>query len=163
MHGADHAKLISMGTEVRVNIANRQAALAMVLELKSGLGKIADGAAVGAYFCRACVFFAMPFGKGRLGIEGVHLAGATIHEEEDAVLSLCGEMLWLGGQFAGESLVAREGIDQPQSGEAGARLPEKLTACLPTWRMIRNEPGINHLIRVGKFIEVKNNTAEVGE
>ena len=99
----------------------------------------------------------------RLWIKCIALKWATIHEEEDAVLSLCGEMLRLGGQFAGESLVAREGIDQPQSGEAGARLPEKLTACLPTWRMIRNEPGINHLIRVGKFIEVKNNTAEVGE
>jgi hypothetical protein len=141
MHRANHTQIISVPTEARVNAADRQAALAVVSEFKRCLCKMPDGSTIGAYCVFAVILFAVPLGKCRFGIESVNMTRSAIQEQKNYVLGLGGKVPWLGGELATERLVAAEQIDQAQARKASARLPQKLTACLPAGRFIWNESG----------------------
>ena len=65
------------------------------------------------------------------------------------MLGLGEKVPWLGGELASERVVAAEQIDQAQARKASARLPQKLTARLPTGRLIWNKTGARaHLFDV---------------
>ena len=112
-------------------------------KLERRLHQMADGPAVGAdRFRIALVGCAVKAGQRRLGIEGIDLAGRAVHEQEDDCLALaakCGcvaradshksAMLGEGAACPRcEKSIAREQIDQRQSGKTSAHLPEELAA-----------------------------------
>ena len=97
----------------------------------------------------AIVLFSMPLGECRFGIESVNMTRPAIHEQKNHMLGFGGKMPWLGGELASERVVAAKQINQAQARKASARLPQNLTARLPTGRLIWNETGARaHLFDV---------------
>src|SRR4051812_34639605 len=83
VHGTDDADVIGACTQLREYFAEFGAALAVVIEFEWRLQKVA-GLALGLQIA-AGGGFAVILGEHRLGVEGVHLRGATVEKQEDDV------------------------------------------------------------------------------
>ena len=90
----DHGHVVDAGGQMGKDLGNFDAGLAVPGELE-GTPDVDSlfQAAVNAGHRGAVVAV-----QGRLGVEGVHLAGRAEHEEKDAGLGLARQVGWLGGQ-----------------------------------------------------------------
>src|SRR5260370_3261846 len=84
VHGADHGDIVDALAEVRKNLADLDAALSEFLELERRLQQVA-GLTLGLEIGRGHGL-AVVLGEHRLGVEGVHLAGASVEEPKDDAL-----------------------------------------------------------------------------
>lgn len=139
-HRADHTDVVGEFRGAREEAADLESALAVFLERKRRLHEVADGPAIRADLGFAAIGLAVEFRQRGLGVKGVHLAGAAVHEEEDAVLGLGGEVRLFRGERTQrgsrrggvrrllEEAVRGEAVEQREAGEAAADLPEEFAA-----------------------------------
>src|SRR5581483_12494708 len=114
---------------------------------------MANGPAVGADRRIALVRTAVKLRQSRFVIERIHMARCPIHEQKDRVLGLRSKMRLPGSEqigstnrgglvcrlgMAGEETVARQEIDQRETGETSADFPKKLPARPAAGCRIRN-------------------------
>ena len=139
IHGANDAQVVGPFGRVGEEAADLQAAPAVLAEGKGALHQVADGPVVGTDLQGALVGSPVKTGQSRLGIEGVHLAGSSVHEEKHGMLGLGREMRRLGGQQGtgpwevvrsgrgpGEEAVATQKVGEGQACEAAPHLPQEL-------------------------------------
>src|SRR5262245_24222633 len=167
---------------MREQVADRQAALAVVGERERRFHQPADRTAIRADRCLSRVGRVVePLERGR-GIERVDLARSPVHEEKDGVLRLRWEMRrpdprriqvtlrLVRTRLATKEPVAREQVDECEPREAAPYLPEELPARPAAGRVIGPvaDDGLDHggsprrwhavarpSIGVGELVQVK--------
>lgn len=118
VHGADDADVIDAPGDIGIEFADFDAALAVFLKLERRLVEAA-GAPFGAEV-RLRWFLAVVLLKRRLGIKGIDLRRAAIHEEMDDSLGPCGEMTWARSQWitGGGGVFIRPSWFRQQTGQS---------------------------------------------
>ena len=150
----EHRQLVGVPADVRKIIGDEQTALASRAEGPPVRREEADAAAAGVD-----VFFVLRqrlvgvLLQLRLVVECVHLAGAAVHHQENAVLGLAEVIGAAGLEWPGFRLAKRPGVTrkktvcpqqrcQCQSREPGPHLPHKLAAGLSTWENLTRWVGV---------------------
>ena len=150
----EHRQLVGMPADVRKIIGDEQPALASRAEGPPVRREEADAAAAGVD-----VFFVLRqrlvgvLLQLRLVVERVHLAGAAVHHQENAVLGFAEVVGAAGLEWPGFRLAKRPGVTrkktvypqqrrQCQSREPGPHLPHKLAAGLSTWENLTRWVGV---------------------
>jgi hypothetical protein len=139
IHAVDESDIVNTLADVREQIADHFPALAIGLEGEFG----ADDAAFVFVPTAAKGFhldgLAVEFGEFRFVVEGIDLAGAAVHKQEDHGLGLgrehglfgCHRVDEAGRRFGGgvgqERVIVQKG-GQPQSSEASPGFPEEFAA-----------------------------------
>ena len=136
VHGPNDAEFIGVPAQVRVDTADGQAALAVILELKSGLRQVTNRSAVGADCLFAGIFLAVEFRECRLGVKGIDMAWAAIHEKKNNVLGLGRKMPRPGGKFPAKGVVFCQQVNQSQPRKPTAGLPQEFTPRLSAGRVV---------------------------
>ena len=98
MHRANHAKIIGMRPDAWKKLGDSESALAIFFKGKRRLHGHASGS-LGPEFERD--FLAVVFRQFGLGVEGVHLRGATVHKEMNHRLGFPRSLWSLGRERAG--------------------------------------------------------------
>ena len=131
-HRADHAELVGVLGNIRIELADLHATLAVAGELEGRGEDVADPIALG--FLQLLLHgvgygLAVQFREVVLGIEGVDLGGATVHEQVDDALGFagelgggCGQRVAIAGADRAEEIRSREGT------EAEAGIAEEVAA-----------------------------------
>ena len=114
IHGTDHAAIVDAGADFRKDIADLNAALAVLLEAEGRFQQVA-GLALGLQIAGGHGL-AVVLIEHRLGVEGIHLRGAAVQKKEDDAFRFGREV----GRFGGE----RIGFDGGPNGRR-ARQPGK--------------------------------------
>lgn len=140
-HAVEKGDVVDAGGDVGEEIADPLATFAVLLELPARLNDTALVSVSATTMSFDGDGFAIHADHGRLVIEGVHVAGAAIHEQEDdrfrggvEMRLLWGKRVDVGGDAIGsDGLLAEEAIaveerSEAKAGEACAGLPEELAA-----------------------------------
>jgi hypothetical protein len=124
MRGTHYAKLIDNPSHVGEQVADRDAALSAWLEWKRRCQQLLRfSLSVSAWHQLPVVL-----GERRLGIEGVHMGGSAVQEQEDDVLGPGGEMRWADFQRSGGFAVTRQNAGQSQHSKAVSSDAQEFTA-----------------------------------
>lgn len=131
MGAADDTEIVDALRHIREKVAHGQAAFAVLAELPRGLQQVAllreghPGEVKGRFFSM------VPVQKG-LGIEGVDVRGATLHEEKNDSFGPCRVV---GQRRCGPFFRSQKGMES-QLSEAKGGGPEELAA-LKQWIQLR--------------------------
>ncbi len=152
-HAANDAKLVGVVGQVWEQVADRQAGLAAGLELPRGGEDLADIVELGGLDLEQFGgVAAVVFVEVGLGVEGINLAGAAIHVEEDDGAGL-GRMVQpdqAGGIGQGASS-ARLGVERGEGdgAEALGAAGEHATPGEGTGHGAATGPGVIHAVHDG--------------
>ena len=130
MHRANDRDVVDRPGDVAKEVADFDAALAVLAEFE-GRGQGGAGRALGGQHAAGEQLAGVLF-EGGLGVEGIHMRRAAVHEDVDDVLGLCREMRHARregvGARSGSLGSATDEVSEGERAEAHAAAMEQLAA-----------------------------------
>lgn len=126
VHRPDHAQVVRMLGQMRIEAADRQPALPVVREREDALTEVPHRAPVGAQSQLRRVTLPVPLVEFRLGIKRVDLTRPAVHEQEHDMLGLRRKVRRPRRQFTRERLLPRHQVEQRQPREAARSVPQEI-------------------------------------